>query len=84
MQVRQCGARMSEIPVYDEGPRVPTDRIYRSRENRWIAGVCGGIGKHYNIDPIIIRILWVLFGFTVVGVILYIVCIFAIPEEPEW
>ena len=80
MKIR--GATMSEIPVIDEGPR--GDRLYRSRENRWIAGICGGIGKHLNIDPIIIRILWILFGFTVVGVFVYIIAIFIIPEEPEW
>jgi phage shock protein C len=74
---------MTEIPmVDDEGPK--HDKLYRSREDRWISGVCGGIGKHLGIDPIIIRILWILFGFTIAGVIVYIICIFAIPEEPEW
>ena len=73
---------MSEIPVIDEGPR--GDRLYRSREDRWIGGVCGGIGKHLGIDPIVIRILWIVFGFTIVGIFVYIICMFAIPEEPEW
>jgi phage shock protein C len=73
---------MSEIPIVDEGPKA--DRLYRSREDRWIGGVCGGIGKHLNIDPIVLRILWIVFGFTVVGILVYIIAIFAIPEEPEW
>jgi phage shock protein C len=74
---------MSEIPVIDEGPR--EDKLYRSRDNRVLAGVCGGIGKHFNIDPTIIRILWILFSLAYgAGLLIYIICIFIIPEEPEW
>ena len=76
---------MSEIPVIPEGPRAEPDRLYRSRENRVVAGVCGGIGKHFNIDPTIVRILWILFSLAYgAGLLIYIICIFIIPEEPEW
>jgi len=58
-------------------------KLYRSTSDRQLAGVCGGIAKYLNIDPTVIRILWViatLFGFA--GLIAYIACIFIIPEEP--
>jgi len=59
-------------------------RIYRSRKNRIIAGVCGGIAEYLNIDPTIIRLLWVLFSLLHgVGIILYIVAAIIIPEEPR-
>ena len=59
-------------------------RIYRSRKNRIIAGVCGGIAEYLNIDPTIIRLLWVLFSLLHgVGIILYIIAAIIIPEEPR-
>jgi len=54
-------------------------RLYRSRTNRWIAGVCGGIGEYFNIDPIIIRILAIVIpGF---GWVAYLICALVIPSE---
>ena len=54
-------------------------RLYRSRKNRWIAGVCGGIGEYLNIDPIIIRILAIIIpGF---GWLAYLICVLVIPSE---
>jgi len=57
-------------------------KLYRLRENRMIAGVCGGIAEYFNIDPTIIRIIWILFGFFTygTGVIAYIIAIIVIPE----
>jgi len=57
-------------------------KLYRSKKNRIIAGVCGGIGEYFNIDPTIIRLLWVLF--TLLGgsgIIAYIVAWIIIPEQ---
>jgi len=54
-------------------------RLYRSRTNRWIAGVCGGIGEYFNIDPIIVRILAIVLpGF---GWLAYLICAIIIPSE---
>ena len=47
-------------------------RLYRSTSSRMLAGVCGGIAEYFNIDPTIVRFLWVvvsLFGFA--GVVVY-------------
>lgn len=57
-------------------------RIYRSRQ-RAIAGVCGGIGKFFNIDPTIIRLIWALAAFLYgVGLLTYLICWLVIPLEP--
>ena len=56
-----------------------TKRLCRSRTNRWIAGVCGGIGEYFNIDPTIIRILAIIIpGF---GWVAYLICVIVIPSE---
>ena len=40
-------------------------RLYKSSTNRVLCGVCGGIGEYFNIDPTIIRLIFVLFVFGV-------------------
>ncbi len=58
-------------------------RLYRSRDERMIAGVCGGLGQYLNIDPTIIRLLFVLSTFWGgSGFIAYLVMMVLIPEEP--
>lgn len=58
-------------------------RLYRSRTNRIIAGVCGGIAEYSNIDPTIVRLLWLLVSLLWgAGIIAYIVAVIIIPEEP--
>uniref|UniRef100_UPI0039789049 PspC domain-containing protein n=1 Tax=Salmonella sp. SAL4431 TaxID=3159886 RepID=UPI0039789049 len=37
-----------------------TKRLYRSRKNRMIAGICGGLAEYFNIDPVIVRVIAVL------------------------
>ena len=57
-------------------------RLYRSKTDRKIAGVCGGIGEYFSIDPTLIRILWV--AFTLMwgaGLIAYIISWIIIPEK---
>lgn len=57
-------------------------RLYRSKRNRMIAGVCGGIGEYFNVDPTFIRLLWVLFTFAYgSGVLAYIIAWIIIPEH---
>ena len=34
--------------------------LYKSRTNKMVSGVCGGIGEYFGVDPTIIRLLWVL------------------------
>ncbi|MCB0804859.1 MAG: PspC domain-containing protein [Bacteroidales bacterium] len=58
-------------------------RLYRSSSNTVIAGVSGGLGDYFNIDPVIFRILFVLAAvFGGGGVIIYIVLWIVIPQQP--
>lgn len=59
-------------------------RLYRSRQNRVIGGVCGGIGEYLEIDPVLIRLVWgILFLIGGVGFIAYLIAWIIIPEE-QW
>ena len=59
-------------------------RLVRIKEGRMLGGVCGGIAKYLDIDPVIIRILWVAFTLVVgVGLLVYVVAWILIPEEGE-
>ncbi|MCL4274701.1 MAG: PspC domain-containing protein [Anaerolineales bacterium] len=57
--------------------------LTRSKSNRMIAGVCAGLGDYLNIDPTIIRLLFVLGFFTFNGAMLLVYLIMAIvtPEQ---
>ncbi len=58
-------------------------RIYRSKTNRFIGGVCGGLGQYLNIDPLILRVAWAVAVFWGgVGIVAYILCWIIIPENP--
>lgn len=58
-------------------------RLYRSEKNKMIAGVCGGIGDYINLDPTVVRLLFVLFGCFGAGVLAYVVAAIVIPSESE-
>jgi len=57
-------------------------KLFKSRTNRVMCGVCGGIGEYFNVDPTIIRLLAVLLGCTTTGIIIYLVAAVIMPEEP--
>ncbi|MCK4808938.1 MAG: PspC domain-containing protein [Candidatus Aenigmarchaeota archaeon] len=57
-------------------------KLYRSKKDRMLAGVCGGIGEYFGIDSTLVRILWVLLTLGGgAGLILYIICAIVIPEK---
>ncbi len=60
-------------------------RLYRSGSDRVLGGVCGGIGKYLNIDPVIIRLLWVV-GTLIsigIGIIVYVIAWIIVPRDPK-
>lgn len=60
-----------------------TKRLYRNTNNKIIAGVCSGVGDYFNIDPVIIRLLWVILTiFGGAGLLVYIIAWIIIPEKP--
>ncbi len=57
------------------------DRLMRSRHDRMISGVCGGLGVYFEIDPTIVRLVMVLLVFTGVGLLLYPALWIVMPSE---
>jgi phage shock protein PspC (stress-responsive transcriptional regulator) len=57
------------------------DKLYRSRSNRWLLGVCGGLAEYFNVDAALVRLLWALA--TLVwgaGILAYIIAAIVIPD----
>lgn len=60
-------------------------KLFRSKNEKLISGVCGGIATYFNVDPTVVRFIWVvvsLISASIPGVLIYIICTFIIPEEP--
>lgn len=58
-------------------------KLYRSNTNRKLCGVCGGLAEYFDIDPTIIRLIFVfltLFGGG--GLLIYLICALVIPKSP--
>ena len=59
-------------------------KLYRSKSNRVLLGVCGGVAEYFNIDPTVMRVIWAVTSiFAFAGVVAYAVCAFVIPEKPD-
>jgi phage shock protein C len=57
-------------------------RLKRSKTNKVIAGVCGGVGEYFNVDPVIIRIIMLILVLGAgTGVVAYLIAWLVIPEE---
>ncbi len=57
-------------------------KLYRSKEGRKIAGICAGLGEYFDIDPTIIRLIWLAMLFAVgSGVLAYIIAWIIVPEK---
>jgi len=62
----------------------PSRRLYRSRVDRMIGGVCGGFAEYFRVDPTIVRIIWFLTIFAGgVGLLAYIAALIIVPVNPE-
>ena len=56
-------------------------KLFRSRTDRMLCGVCGGIGEYFNIDATLIRLIWAVFCLTGGGVLAYIIAAIIIPVQ---
>ncbi len=58
-------------------------RLYRSRNDRMLAGVCGGLAKYFNLDPVLVRVLTVLAFFVsfFMALLAYIIMAVVVPLE---
>ncbi|MEK6903460.1 MAG: PspC domain-containing protein, partial [Nanoarchaeota archaeon] len=55
-------------------------RLYRSRTDKIFGGVCGGIAVYFNVDPVLIRVLWVILIFIMgTGILVYLIAWLIMP-----
>ena len=60
-------------------------KLYRSKDNAMLAGVCGGIGEFFEIDPTLVRLAWVVLCFCGgLGIWAYIISAIIIPRQPDY
>ena len=61
-----------------------THRLYRSNDDRMLAGVAGGIAQYFDIDPTIVRLLWLVAMIPLPFVpLVYFICALVIPRAPD-
>ena len=61
-------------------------RLVRSTRHKMLAGVCGGVGEYMDIDPTVVRVVYVLvtvFTALVPGLLAYVIMIFLVPRDDE-
>ena len=57
-------------------------KLYRSKDDRWLGGVCGGIAKYFNVDSTVIRVHFILLALVIGGgILVYIILWIVIPKE---
>ena len=64
---------------------MPPKRYLRSRTDKVLSGVCGGLAAYFDVDPTLVRLAWVLvtvFTGFFPGVVAYVVLVLVAPEEP--
>ena len=79
-----CGARQVQAggAVYTP-PETTAKRLTRSSTDKKIAGVCGGLAEYFDLDPTLVRVLWLLLIFFAgTGVLAYLILWIALPLAP--
>jgi phage shock protein C len=62
----------------------PARKLYRSTSDRKLGGVCGGLAQYFNIDPTLIRVLFVVLAVLGgSGLVLYVLLWILVPKEPQ-
>jgi phage shock protein PspC (stress-responsive transcriptional regulator) len=59
-------------------------KLFKSRVNYRLCGVCGGMGEYFGIDPTLVRLIWIISFFCGVGFLPYIICALIIPRDPGY
>ena len=61
-------------------------KLYKSKENKVFCGVIGGAGEYFDIDPVLLRVIWLLivvFTGIIPGIIAYFIACLIVPRKPE-
>ncbi|MDO8600136.1 MAG: PspC domain-containing protein [bacterium] len=59
-------------------------RLHRSKDNKIFAGIIGGLGEYFDVDPVLLRLIWILIVLSTAiapGVFTYIIAYFIVPES---
>jgi len=77
---------MPRAEARDGASATPQAPLVRSRTDRRIAGICGGLAEYFDVDPTIVRVTWVILsivaGAVVFGIVAYLIAWFIIPRAP--
>jgi phage shock protein C len=76
----QCGRRLKP-----EVPPAPSERLMRDTQHKKIAGVCAGLARYFNVDPVLVRLVFLVLALsTGIGFIGYIVGWIVMPKDTGW
>lgn len=83
--MRAAGPPKSANSLFFHRYFVYMKQLFRSRTNKMLGGVCGGLGEHIDVDPTAIRLVWVVVTLLSLGtgIIVYLAAWIIIPESPE-
>jgi phage shock protein C len=75
---------MNELQPQQPKPVEPPRKLYRSQTNRQVAGVAGGLAEYLNVDPTLIRVLFIAFAVAGgAGLVMYVAMWIIVPEADE-
>jgi phage shock protein C len=78
-----CGARQVTATAATPAPAFAPKRLTRSSTDKKIAGVCGGLAEYFDLDPTLVRVLWLLLLFFAgTGFLAYLILWIALPIAP--
>ena len=59
-------------------------RLYRIEDDAKLFGVCGGIAEYFDVDPTLVRVIWIVFSLAYgSGILAYLICALCMPKESE-
>ena len=71
-------------PKTKKQDKMNNKKLYRSLADKKLCGVCGGLGEYFEVDPTLIRLLWVIFTFMGgAGLLAYIICAIIVPQQNQ-
>jgi phage shock protein C len=85
MNLTVDGGRSVPLTEIEKGTDMdPTRRLYRSRSDRKLAGVCGGLAQFFGLDPTLIRVLFVVLAVLGgSGILIYLAMWIMVPNQPQ-
>lgn len=78
-----CGAPLTGQAPAAAAPPAPVKRLMRSSSDKKIGGVCAGLADYFDLDPTVVRIVWLLaIFFAGTGFLIYVILWIALPLAP--